>query len=270
MVSRTTGATTFWTWSCWPDPPTSPLPPIPLESLVSRTTADLYDVIYGAKDYASESAELHTLIQARCPGARSLLDVACGTGAHLAYLRHWYDVAGVDLDPGMLAHARQRLPGVPLHQGDMASFRLGRRFDAVTCLFSSIGYLASTTELNETLVNLSAHLEPGGLVVIDGWVRPDRWREPGTVHVETVETDDLKLVRMSRTEREGAVTHLEMHYLAASLEQIDHFVDHHHLRLFAPADYESAMALAGFTVEVMESPLPDRDRYVGVKAQTTG
>ncbi|MBO0693233.1 MAG: hypothetical protein J2P58_10085, partial [Acidimicrobiaceae bacterium] len=127
-----------------------------------------------------------------------------------------------------------------------------------------------TTELNQTLVNLSAHLEPGGVVVIDGWVRPDRWREPGTVHVETVETEDLKLVRMSRTEREGAVTHLEMHYLAASLEQIDHFVDHHHLRLFAPADYESAMAMAGFTVEVMESPLPDRDRYVGVKAQTTG
>jgi hypothetical protein len=27
--------------------------------------------------------------------------------------------------------------------------------------------------------------------------------------------------------------------------------------------------VAGFTVEVVESPLPDRDRYVGVKGQAT-
>jgi SAM-dependent methyltransferase len=234
---------------------------------VFRTTAHLYDLIYGAKDYAAESVELHTLIQARCPRARSLLDVACGTGAHLAHLRDWYDVAGVDLDPGMLACAHQRLPGVPLHQGDMESFSLGRRFDALTCLFSSIGYLASTTDLNKTLVNFSSHLVPGGIVVIDGWVRPERWREPGTVHVESVENEELKLVRMSRTERDGAMTHLEMHYLAASLERIDHLVDHHHLRLFAPVEYESAMAMAGLTVEVLQSPLPDRDRYVGVKGR---
>jgi hypothetical protein len=30
------------------------------------------------------------------------------------------------------------------------------------------------------------------------------------------------------------------------------------------------MAMAGLTVEVAESPMPDRDRYVGVKGQMTG
>lgn len=36
-----------------------------------------------------------------------------------------------------------------------------------------------------------------------------------------------------------------MYYLAVSLEHIDHFVEHHHLRRFAPGEYESAMAMAG-------------------------
>src|SRR5438552_886674 len=105
-----------------------------------RSTAHLYDLIYEAagKDYAAESAELHSLIQARNATAASLLDVACGTGAHLAHLGAWYEVAGVDVDPTMLAQARHRLPEtVPLIEADMRSFSLGRRFGAVICLFSS-------------------------------------------------------------------------------------------------------------------------------------
>lgn len=38
------------------------------------------------KDYAAEATGLHELIQARRPGAASLLDVACGTWAHLTHL----------------------------------------------------------------------------------------------------------------------------------------------------------------------------------------
>ena len=43
----------------------------------------------------------------------------------------------------MLGIARHRLPGVPLHLADMRDFDLPERFDAVTCLFSSIGYLTT-------------------------------------------------------------------------------------------------------------------------------
>lgn len=231
-----------------------------------RTTAHLYDLIYEGlgKDYAAESAELHTLIQARCKGARSLLDVACGTGGHLVHLREWYEVEGVDLDPGMLSRARRRLPGVSLHEADMASFSLGRRFDAVTCLFSSIGYLSSHDELQRAVATFSRHLNPGGVLVIDGWVRPDRWRGPGTIHVETVEADDMTVVRMSRSTRDGAVTCLEIHHLVATRDGIEHLADHHRLILFTKADYESAFRAAGLALEVVASPIPDRDRYVGL------
>jgi ubiquinone/menaquinone biosynthesis C-methylase UbiE len=100
-------------------------------------SADLYDALYATfKDYADEAARLRELIG---PDARTLLDVACGTGAHLELLREHYEVVGLDLDPELLAIARGRLPGVELVEGDMTGFDLGRRFDAVACLFSSIG-----------------------------------------------------------------------------------------------------------------------------------
>ncbi len=65
-------------------------------------SARIYDLLYvgaGIKDYHAETAELDRLIKESCPTARTLLDVACGTGAHLAQLRDRYEVEGADLSP---------------------------------------------------------------------------------------------------------------------------------------------------------------------------
>src|SRR5438874_1340096 len=74
-------------------------------------SARIYDLLYtgsGIKDYAAEVKEIHRIIRESCPAATTLLDVACGTGAHLAALREWYTVEGVDLSPEMLEFARDR------------------------------------------------------------------------------------------------------------------------------------------------------------------
>ena len=112
-------------------------------------SAHIYDAVYSFKDYAAESRRIHELIEERSPGASTLLDVACGTGKHLEQLRAWYEVSGLDLDPQLLELAKERLGDVELHQGDMTAFTLGRRFDVVTCLFSSIGYVVTLERLGE-------------------------------------------------------------------------------------------------------------------------
>ena len=234
-----------------------------------RETAHVYDLIYGAlgKDYARESAEIRALVDDRNPRARTLLDVACGTGGHLLHLKDRYDLTGVDLDPGMLEVASRQLPDIPLVPADMRTLDLGRTFDAVICLFSSVGYLADTGELDTSVGGMARHLNPGGVLVVDGWVRPDAWIEGGHTGFETASGDGgLKVVRMVRSERRGDKTNLEMHYLIATTEKIDHVVELHELTLFTPADYESAFAGAGLRVEVVDSPMPGRDRYVGTFA----
>ncbi len=234
-----------------------------------RHTARVYDLLYAAtgKDYAAEATNLHELIQERSPCAASLLDVACGTGGHLVHLRQWYEVVGVDLDPGMLDEARRRLPGVTLVEADMRRFSLDRQFDSLTCLFSSIGYMGSEGDLDRAVATMVSHLGPGGVFVMDGWVRPDAWREDTPIHLLTASDATVTVVRMSRSRREGNRTFLDMHYLIGSHDGLDHEFEVHDMTLFEPAQYEAALHRAGLiAVETLPSPLPGRDRYVGVRA----
>jgi SAM-dependent methyltransferase len=231
-------------------------------------TAHIYDLIYEAagKDYASESSAIRTLIQAHNPEARTLLDVACGTGGHLRHLQYHYEVTGVDLDPNMLREARNHLPDIPLVEVDMRTLRLHTRFDAVICLFSSIGCMSDTEELTRAITAMANHLNPGGVLIVDGWVRPDAWRDGRSTTAEVAISDEIKVARVVYSRRDGSTTHLEMHHLVATKDGIEHLVDHHELTLFAPEEYEAAFQVAGLVAEVVEGPMQGRDRYMSVRA----
>ena len=211
-------------------------------------SARIYDAIYASiRDYPREAAELERLIQERRPRARTLLDVACGTGAHLEHLTG-YEVEGLDLDPGMLAVARERLPGVRFHEGDMAAFDLGKRFDAVVCMFSSIGYARTEKRLRSAIASMARHLEPGGVLVVEPWLSPDVWmdRHVGAVFVDEPE---LKIARMNIAQREGNVSILELEYLVGTPDGLDRFSERHELGPFTVEQYLEAFRAAGLESE---------------------
>src|SRR5919107_548502 len=110
-------------------------------------SAQLYDVLYHFKNYHAESEKLHSLIRQHNPSAKTLIDVACGTGKHLECLRRYYRVEGLDLSRELLDITRERCPEVTLHQDDMLTFSLGHNFDVVTCLFSAIAYVKTKANL---------------------------------------------------------------------------------------------------------------------------
>ena len=58
-----------------------------------NAAARAYDLFYRDKDYEGEVDELVGIVEARRPGARSVLDVGCGTGAHLEWLARRYERA---------------------------------------------------------------------------------------------------------------------------------------------------------------------------------
>jgi len=233
---------------------------------VFEPSAHVYDLLYSFKDYETEARDLAAMIRQRSPHATSLLDVACGTGKHLELVRaDFRDVAGVDLDASLLAIARDRLPDVAFTEADMRTFDLGRTFDAVTCLFSSVGYLRDDDELTAAIGRMAAHLNPGGVLVVDGWVRPEAWW-PGT-HVQALaETaDGVAAARVARTWRDGDRTVLDMRYLIATADEgFEHEQEIHELTLFSDEAYRAAFEKASMTPEVVPSPMANRDRYVAV------
>jgi ubiquinone/menaquinone biosynthesis C-methylase UbiE len=226
-----------------------------VEDISFGRSSRVYDVLYAAagKDYAVEAEELDRLIQAHRPGSRSLLDVACGTGAHLLHLADRYDVVGVDAAASMLAEASGRLPEVRFVEADMRSFELGRSFDAVTCLFSAIGYMPSTDALSTAIQTMTRHLNDRGVLIIDGWLRPDAWHDPGLVQALCGHADGIAAARVMRSRREGNRTTLELHFLIGTVEGVEHLEETHELTLFSDDDYRAAFDSAGLTVEATQA-----------------
>jgi len=229
---------------------------------VFTRSARLYDAVYASiRDYPREAAELDRLIQQRRPGARTLLDVACGTGAHLEHLTG-YEPEGLDLDPEMLAIARQRLPNAVFHEGDMADFDLGKRYDAVVCMFSSVGYVRIEDRLRSAIAALARHLEPGGVVVVEPWLSPDDWRD-GHVGAVFIDKPELKIARMNVAARDGNVSIVDFEYLVGTPDGIERFTEHHELGLFTIEQYLEAFRAAGVEVEHDPEGPMGRGLYVG-------
>ena len=239
------------------------------DALVYGKSAQIYDLLYvgaGIKDYAAEAKELHGIIEDAHPGAETLLDVACGTGAHLVELRRWYTVEGVDQSREMLAVAQTRLGGVPLHIADMRTLDLGKTFDAVVCLFSSIGYVTDPTEMRSTIGRLAAHVAPGGVLIVDGWLRPDVWQNEYRGEPDIAHNSEVTVVRLAFSRRERSITELDMHHLVRTNSGIEYFSETHKLALTPTEDYVSAVELAGLSARVIPDYMPGRDRVVGTRA----
>lgn len=230
-------------------------------------SAHLYDTIYlsRGKDYAAEAGSVHQSIQYHLrSGGNTLLEVACGTGLHISYLREHYQVEGLDLDERMLEAARQKCPGLSFHLGDMRDFDLGQQFDAITCLFSSIGYVRTIDGLHQAVGNFDRHLKPGGVMVIEPWFTPDAWF-PGNIHATFVDEPRLKISRMNLSGQEGNLSFFIFHYLVGTPEGIEYFTERHELGLFTVDEYLSTFH--AFGLEVMRDPLwlNGRGLYVALK-----
>ena len=211
----------------------------------------LYDTIYlsRGKNYATEADSIHQLTQHNLrSGGKTLLDVACGTGLHTSHLREHYLVEGLDLDVRMLEAAKQKCPELTFHQGDMRDFDLGRQFDIITCLFSSIGYAGTIAGLNRAVGNFERHLRPGGLLFVEPWFTPEDWH-PGNIHSTFVDEPRLKIARMNLSGREGNLSYFVFHYLVGTPEGIEYFTERHELGLFTVEEYLSAFRVCGLNVE---------------------
>jgi SAM-dependent methyltransferase len=212
-------------------------------------SAHIYDTIYQqSRDYKAQAEQIHKWIQDRKPVASSLLDVACGTGLHLSFLRSWYEVAGVDISPAMLEIARARNPGVTLSIGDMRDFYLNARFDVVTCLFSTITYADTVEGLNATLANFARHLIPQGICIVEPFIPPEAWHD-GRTGLRTVETSSKKIAMLDRSERDGRRVRREIAYVVVTPDRLEQIYEEHLFTLFSRAEYENAFRLAGFDIE---------------------
>lgn len=138
--------------------------------------AELYDAVaeVTGRDAAHEADRVRAAWRSAITVARPrLLDVACGTGMHLAHFRPHAEISGADHSGAMLCIAARRLPGVPLFEQSMENLELDAEFDVITCLLSGIAYPLGEVRLHRALRRMRRHLAPGGVVIVEPGPAPD-------------------------------------------------------------------------------------------------
>jgi len=237
------------------------------KQILYTNLARYYDLIYSWKDYQKEVAAIRRLIT-KCKRSKGndLLEVACGTGRHTQYLKDKFRVLGTDISTGMLGVARRNIKGVRFQQADMVTLNLGKEFDVITCLFSSIGYVKTSADLKRTLQNFARHLKKGGVVIIEPWLT-EKIFKTGLPHMTTYGDDHIKIARLDVSKARGNVSILGMHYLVAEKDRtVKHFVDRHELTMFGPQQILRFMRQAGLRAKFIRNGLmKGRGLYIGVK-----
>ncbi|MCC6572413.1 MAG: class I SAM-dependent methyltransferase [Planctomycetes bacterium] len=229
--------------------------------------ADYYDIIYSWKDYGKEAAKIAALVRKykKSPG-KELLEVACGTGKHANALSKHFKVTGTDINEGMLRVARRKVKGVKFVAADMSKLKLGRQFDVITCLFSSIGYLKTYSRLKRAIEGFARHLKPGGVVIIEPWFTKETFKG-GRPHGEIYGNDEIKIARAAVSFVRGDLSTMDMHYLIAHRDKgVKYYVDRHELGLFDTDKFLAYMRDAGLKGQFLKDGLmKDRGLYIGVK-----
>jgi ubiquinone/menaquinone biosynthesis C-methylase UbiE len=237
------------------------------KQLLYRELAKYYDLIYAFKDYKKEAVRIKTLVSKyKKSEGKELLDVACGTGHHLEYFKDEFSCMGVDISKQILKVAMKNIDGVVFKQADMTELNLGKQFDVITCLFSSIGYVKTYTNLKKTIKSFAKHLKTGGVLFIEPWFTKSTFIE-GYPSMTTYDGRDVKIARLCISKTKGNLSVQDMHYLVAERgKSVTHFVDRHEMGLFEIDKTLAIMKKAGLGAKFLKKGLmKDRGLFVGEK-----
>lgn len=161
--------------------------------------ASHYDKVVG--DREDVAVFLQRLICRYAPGARTLLELGCGSGSMLRLLSKNYAAKGIDLSPKMVQIARKKAPRAQVSVGDITSFSFKDRYDVILSPFDTINHVTSFHSWKRVFANAHRHLSPDGVFIFDvnTETKMERYRtEPAFAEITD---DEISIVDVQRVKR---------------------------------------------------------------------
>jgi len=230
--------------------------------------AKYYDLIYDFKDYKKESEIIISLIKKyKKTKTIELLEAGCGTGKYLKYFTQKYNCEGFDISSDMIEIAKSKFPEVKLMVNDMTNFNFEKQYDIVVCLFSSIGYLQTLSNVEKAIKKFSKHTKKGGVVIIESWHTPENFIE-GIPDLITYENNNIRIAKMETGRILNGKSILDMQYLIAEKDQDTIYLkDRHIMGLFEHSQIINIMKQKGFRTKIYKYGIyGKRVLFVGVKS----
>jgi SAM-dependent methyltransferase len=226
-----------------------------------RHYSQYYDLLYSGKEYNAESQFLAGLISKYRAGAKTILELGCGTGGHAEHIAGLgFDVHGVDLSETMLERAAQRrrrlsasvADRLAFSQGDMRQVRLSKTFDVVVSLFHVMSYQITNQDLLDALATAKAHLQPGGLFIFDCWYGPTVLTERPAPRTKQLENDAIAVTRYATPVMHANQNVVDVNYKVLVREKAsgaeNEILETHRMRYLFKPEVELLLAQTGFTL----------------------
>jgi SAM-dependent methyltransferase len=181
----------------------------------------------------------------------TVLDCACGTGRDL-YLFHSLgcEVSGCDISEAMLGQAQENLSknglDIPVQRADFRELpkHYFTKFDAVTCLSSSIMEMPNEVEVLEAFRSMRKILNTGGILVLTQGTTDKQWEEKPRF-IPAVNTRDFSRVFVIDYNKKGAKYNiLDIFHDDETLDFEVWSIDYP--RIFLKDDMDRMLKAAGF------------------------
>ncbi len=213
-----------------------------------------YDLFYDHKDYKKECDYLESLFHKYGITPTTILDLGCGTGAHLIELtKRGYITTGIDQSKHMLDLAKEKSiqEGMDIEyiQGDITNFNLNRKFDVVISMFAVASYLTENEQFESFSNCAYDHLNCKGLLIFDCWSGPAALTHRPSERLKKITNGDVEILRFTqpilRLKDNLVETHFEFLYTSQN-EIILREEETHMTRYFFPKEIDYFMKKSKF------------------------
>ncbi|HEX5125160.1 MAG TPA: class I SAM-dependent methyltransferase [Rhodocyclaceae bacterium] len=221
-----------------------------------------YDLLYRDKNYDGEAAFVAKLVERYKPGARSLMELGCGSGTHAACFAHMgYSVDGVDRSQDMLDAAEARCNKLPpeisqrlrFSQGDVRTVRLDKTVDCVLSLFHVISYMPDNADIHAAFTSARQHLQPGGIFIFDCWYGPAVLTDRPAVRIKRMQDDATEVTRLAEPVWHPNDCWVDVNYSVFIRDRatgaVDEVKETHRMRYLFRPELELFAAATGFRIE---------------------
>ncbi len=217
----------------------------------------VWDMISSPEEYESFSKYILLKIKEHeTLKTSTLLHLGCGSGCIDYTLKNHYSITSVDLSEDMVKSAILKNPECEYLVGDMRTFNLNRKFDAII-LPDSTAYLLTETEIYSIFKNAKNMLNKDGLLLVMVEYDPEYFPQNRTT-VEKVRKDDIELTFIENNyakdlkENSFEATFI---FLIRKKGELDAVMDVHRAGLFKKEVWYNQMVKAGFKTELIEDEI---------------
>lgn len=140
--------------------------------------SDYYDFLQQDIDNKAWAEYVHALALLHCSssgdgsnGSRILCDLGCGTGkTTIEFVKHGYDVIGIDNSDNMLNEARELSAGMEntlwLLQ-DITEYELFGTVDVMVSLLDTVNHITDAAKIDKIFASFKNYLNVGGVFIFD-------------------------------------------------------------------------------------------------------